>query len=115
MRLADQPWMQIEHEMAAAVRAICSELIERLQLLVMPKAIRVFPGPSDFIAVAETIRDVSELFNDFVRAFGDEVECNSPYHVDSADFEGVFTDSSSNAIYACEAIAERMQDEKEAA
>jgi hypothetical protein len=92
-----------------------AKLIERLGLLVMPKPIRVFPGPSDFLEAGRALRDVAELFNDYVRAIGDEVENNSPFHVDSRSFDNVVTDAISDCAYTAESIAERLQDEREAA
>src|ERR1700733_4840828 len=88
-----------------------AKLIERLALLVMPNRIRTFPGPSDFLEASRALREVGELFNDYVRAIGDEGENNSPFYVDSRSFDNVVTDATGDAAYACESIAERLQDE----
>lgn len=90
-------------------------VIERLQLVkaTAPKPIRIFPGPSDFLEVGRFIKEVGEIFDDLVRACGDEVECNSPFHIDSRDFDHVATDGISSAAYCCESIADRLQDERE--
>lgn len=92
-------------------------LIERLQHVkaTAPKPIRIFPGPSDFLEAGRLLKEVGEVFNDYVRTVGDEVENNSPFHVDSRDFDDVASDAISNASYACESIAERLQDEREVA
>ena len=92
-----------------------AKLIEHLALLVMPNRVRTFPGPSDFLEAGRAIREVGELFNDYVRAIGDEVENNSPFYVDSRSFDNVVTDAIADAAYAAESIAERLQDEREAA
>jgi hypothetical protein len=99
------------------VVAAIDRMIERLQLAKAsaPKPIRIFPGPSDFLEMGRIIRDVAEIQNDFYRAIGDEVENNSPFYVDSRSFDNVVTDAISDCAYTAESIAERLQDEREAA
>lgn len=92
-----------------------ARLIERLQLVVCPNRIRLSPGPSDFLEIARLFHDIGEINNDFFRAIGDEVENNSPFYVDSRSFDNVVTDAISDCAYAAESIAERLQDEREAA
>ena len=92
-----------------------ARLIERLSLLVVPNRFRIFPGPSDFLEAARLIREIGELHGDFVREIGNEIENNAPYSFDARAFDGVFVDATADAAFACEAIAERLQDEREAA
>src|ERR1700722_13908923 len=92
-----------------------AKLIERLQLLVCPKPIRLFPHPSDFVAVGDLLRETAEIFDDYVRFVGGEVEDNSPYHVDSRSFDAVASGAVTDAIYECHNVAERMLEDREAA
>ena len=93
-----------------------ARLIERLQLLVCPRAIRVFPHPSDFVAVGDLLRETAEIFDDYVRFIGGEVQDNSPYHVDERSFDAVASGAVTDAIYECHNVGERMiEDRSEAA
>jgi hypothetical protein len=92
-----------------------AKLIERLAQLVIPRAIRTFPSPSDFEAVAQYIREAAEIMDDWSEAIGFQVADNSPFSTDPRDFAGVVTDGVSNAAYACTSVADRMRDEREAA
>lgn len=90
-------------------------LIERLTLLVVPNPIRIFPGPSDFLEAGRVLRESAEIYDDFVRAIGSEVEDNSPYRVDNRSFDAVASGAVSDAIFECDNISERLQDDREAA
>ena len=92
-----------------------AKLIERLQLLVCPNPVRIFPHPSDFVAVGDLLRDIAEINDDFIRAIGSEVEDNSPYHVDMRSFDAVATGACTDAIYECHNVGERMIEDREAA
>ena len=92
-----------------------AKLIERLSLLVVPKPIRIFPGPSDFQNARDLLRETAEIFDDYVHAIGSEVENNSPYPIDLRSFDAVASCAISDAAYECDAIAEKLQDEREAA
>ena len=90
-----------------------AKLIERLSLLVVPKPIRIFPGPSDFQTVRDLLRETAEIFDDYVAAIGGEVEANSPYNVDSRSFDAVASCAIADAAWACEHIAERLIEDRE--
>jgi hypothetical protein len=113
----EPPLMPTAANTQNTVAAAIDRMIERLLLVkaAAPNPIRIFPSPDDFLEISRLFRDVGEIFNDFARAVGDEVENNSPYHVDSRSFDNVVTDAIGDCAYACEAIAERLQDEREAA
>jgi hypothetical protein len=89
-----------------------SHAIRRLLEVVLPKAPGAFASPAFFRAVIETMREVCEINDDFVRAIGDQVETASPYEVDSRDFDRVSSDGIGDAAYACERIAERMIEDR---
>jgi hypothetical protein len=92
-----------------------AKLIERLSLLVTPRPIRVFPGPSDFQAIAGCIKEAAEIFDDYIAALGREIEDNAPYEVDARAFDKVATSAVGDAVYVCETVAERLIEDREAA
>ena len=92
-----------------------SHLIRRLLEVVVAKPVRVFPGPSGFQAVRQMIRDVAEIHDEWLRAIGDQIEDNSPYSIDSTDFDGAALAGVDNALFACDQIAERMIEDRSAA
>ena len=91
------------------------KMIERLSLLLTPKAIRAFPGPSDFEAIAQYLREAAEIMDDWSEAIGFQVADNSPYQTDPNDFRAVFSGAVTDAAYACTSTADRMRDDREAA
>ena len=91
-----------------------SHLIRRLLEVVVPKALPPFPNAGHFRAIAETLRDVAAIHDEFVRAIGDQVEVNAPSKFDSRDFDDVSSDSVGDALYALELIAEQMSEAREA-
>lgn len=91
------------------------KLIERLALLVVPKPIRIFPGPSDFEAARDVLREAAEIFDDWIAAVGHQVADNSPYSVDARSFDKVASGAVADALYECENISERLIEDREAA
>lgn len=91
-----------------------SHLIRRVIELVPPKPIRVFPGPSDFEAVRDLIKESAEIFDDYIRAIGSEVEDNTPFRFDSRSFDACASRAFTDAIYECDNIAEQMRDARDA-
>lgn len=92
-----------------------AKLLERLALLIPPKAIRIFPGPSDFEAARDYLRELAEILDDTVEAIGFQIEDNSPYRVDVNSFNAVMSGAVTDAAYECERIGEMMRDDREAA
>lgn len=92
-----------------------ARLIERLALIVAPKAIRIFPSPDDFMAARDFLRELAEVIDDTIEAIGFEISDNSPYATDPADFNACMSDAVCNATSACESIAERMSEDRRTA
>lgn len=88
-----------------------AKLIERLALVVCPKAYRVFPSPADHLNVAQHMRDVAEVIDDWFSFIGDEIAENAVTKVDRRCFEAVVTCAiDGNATYCAEREAEALSE-----
>lgn len=92
-----------------------ARLLERIALIVAPKAIRIFPTPDDFMAARDFLRELAEVIDDTIEAIGFEVADNSPYNVDQNSFNAVMSGAVADAAYECERIGERMIEDRDAA
>lgn len=92
-----------------------ARLIERLSLLVAPKNPGSFWTPSDFERVGEHLKEVCELFDDFIEHVGFQVADNAHYNVDQQSFHESYSAGACDAVFECNNVAEKMRDERDAA
>lgn len=77
-------------------------LITRLLQLRAPKAYPCSPSPSDHDNVAEHLREVAQVCDEWLAAIGAEVRDNTTTHVSAGLFSGSFTGAiDGNETFAC--------------
>jgi hypothetical protein len=96
--------------------AALGRVIERLQLVVVPKAYRVFPSPDDHLSVRDHVRDVVAILDDWLSEIGDELADNAVSTVDLSCFKDAFLGAvDGNATFAFEQEADALIDGRRAA
>lgn len=85
--------------------------ITKLQAVKAPRAISVFPHPSEFSTVADFMREVGEILNEMYSAIGHEIADNSPCRVDIDQFRSPCTDALDGALWECERASEALIEE----
>jgi hypothetical protein len=96
---------QVQHPLKVAHAAMLAGL-GRLVVPVIP----VFPEPVDFEAVAEHMRDVAEIVDDYMTAIGDHVAENASVKIDLSLFAAPLLESiDGNATFEIERVAEILR------
>jgi hypothetical protein len=84
-------------------------LIKRLLQLRAPKAYPCAPSPSDHETVADHIREVAEICDEWLAAIGAEVRDNAVTYISAGLFSGSFTGAiDGNETFACTEQAEAL-------
>ena len=86
-----------------------SHLIRRILELQVPNAVRTFPSPAEFKAVADHVRQAAAIFDEWLAAIGHEVRDNASIEIDADVFDGAFVGAvDGNATYACDNAADAL-------
>ncbi len=91
-------------------------LIQKLLRLQVPKALSSYPIPSDFVELANHVREASAIFDEWIETIGFQVEQNAPCNVDQRAFCGAYTGAiEGNATFEIEEVGEAIREGREAA
>lgn len=91
------------------------QLVKRLLALRAPAALGVNPHPVDVEAVAQHVRDVTNILDDWLSDTGAEVKLVAP-DLDMRDFTDAFSATiDGNATFLIEEVANEMRDARRVA
>jgi hypothetical protein len=88
-------------------------LVNQLSFVAVPK-IHVSPFPEEFEDVADYILRMTQVFDRWLKAVGEEVQANALGRIEMDCFERSFTDAvEGNATFVCDKIAEDYRIERD--
>lgn len=91
-------------------------LIDRLTAMTAPRGFATFPHPSDFIVVADHIREAAAIFDEWLSEIGHQVRTSAPCNIDKDLFVDAFSCAvEGNEVFVCGDVGETMLDERRAA